>query len=387
MSTITVVDLFCGAGGASTGISRAVINMGHRIELVAVDEWATAIETHAKNHPCATHIQLPMDAIRPAEHVCHNIDLLWASPPCIGHSIARGGRPCSEESRGEAWRIFEWIEDCNVTRIIIENVPQFHNWGPLSDDGRPIPSRAGETFQQFLLALKRHGYSVDWRILCSADYGDPTIRRRLFVQAVRPPLRIQWPLPTHSKTPDMLSPTYRWLPASAIIDWSIPVNSLRALKKPLCTNTIRRIESGIKKYWKKGKWALPFLVSLRETNENNIQNSAQSISLPTQTILSSGNYDLLAIPFIIQYHGMSNHHSICEPLNTLGTKNQYAVVYGDNTGVGYRMLAPHELAAAQGFPWYYQFCGNLTETIKQIGNAVPVNTATELCRAALEGIE
>lgn len=389
MSTINVVDLFCGAGGASTGIVRAVANMGHEIRLVTVDQWDTAIETHAQNHPHATHIALPMHEVCPLDYVRGNIDLLWASPPCTSHSTARGGRPCSEKSRGEAWCVLDWLENCNVKRVVIENVPQFRNWGPLGNDGHPIPSRAGETFRQFLSALKRRGYRVDWRLLCAADYGDPTLRRRLFIQAVTPPLEIQWPIPTHSETADMFAPAHRWLPASTIIDWSIPGEPISQRQKPLCTNTMRRIESGIKKYWKCGGWAEPFLVSLRGTNESNIENSAQSIDSPTRTILASGIHDSIVLPFIIDYHGMSNHHSIGQPLNTLGTRNQYAIVHGDGDriGVAYRMLAPHELAAAQGFPKYYRFCGKLTDEVRQIGNAVPVNTAAALCWAALGGMQ
>ncbi len=51
--------------------------------------------------------------------------------------------------------------------------------------------------------------------------------------------------------------------------------------------------------------------------------------------------------------------------------------------IRFRMLKPHELAAAQGFPKDYKFTGNTTEVVKQIGNAVPKNLAKALVRAAL----
>ena len=43
--TFLVADLFCGAGGSSTGAQRAVAQLGGRMDLVAVNHWATAIAT------------------------------------------------------------------------------------------------------------------------------------------------------------------------------------------------------------------------------------------------------------------------------------------------------------------------------------------------------
>lgn len=50
---LNVADLFCGAGGSSTGAARA---LGDRLgRLTAVDHWDVAIETHSLNHPEAQH--------------------------------------------------------------------------------------------------------------------------------------------------------------------------------------------------------------------------------------------------------------------------------------------------------------------------------------------
>ncbi|CAK0760190.1 hypothetical protein CCP1ISM_9970001 [Azospirillaceae bacterium] len=51
----------------------------------------------------------------------------------------------------------------------------------------------------------------------------------------------------------------------------------------------------------------------------------------------------------------------------------------------FRMLQPHELARAMGFPGDYAFTGTKEQQIRQIGNAVPVNTARALVRALFEG--
>lgn len=48
---ILVADLLCGAGGSSTGCARALAELGLKMELVCVNHWGVAIETHQKNHP------------------------------------------------------------------------------------------------------------------------------------------------------------------------------------------------------------------------------------------------------------------------------------------------------------------------------------------------
>ena len=68
---------------------------------------------------------------------------------------------------------------------------------------------------------------------------------------------------------------------------------------------------------------------------------------------------------------------------TIVTKDRFGLVQASYYDILFRMFQPKELAAAQGFPDDYIFCGTKTEIVKQIGNAVPVNLARALCRAAL----
>jgi len=49
-------DLFCGAGGTSTGMLMACRDLGLRLDLLAVNHWPLAIQTHLANHPWARHI-------------------------------------------------------------------------------------------------------------------------------------------------------------------------------------------------------------------------------------------------------------------------------------------------------------------------------------------
>ena len=95
----------------------------------------------------------------------------------------------------------------------------------------------------------------------------------------------------------------------------------------------------------------------------------------------------LVEPFLLQYYGNGEARRIGLPLDTVTCKDRFALIDGCpvSLDIRFRMLQPHELAAAQGFPGDYQFSGNKSQQVKQIGNAVPVNTAAALCKAVLGG--
>jgi DNA (cytosine-5)-methyltransferase 1 len=108
--------------------------------------------------------------------------------------------------------------------------------------------------------------------------------------------------------------------------------------------------------------------------------------LPTQT---TSNQFGVCEPFLVQYYGNGGAASVNDPLDTVTCKDRFALVEptaGPMIDVRFRMLQPHELAAAQGFPSDYQFTGNKSEVVKQIGNAVPCGLARALVRAALGGV-
>jgi DNA (cytosine-5)-methyltransferase 1 len=440
---IQIADLFCGAGGESTGIVDACQAAGRPVELLAVNHWDIAIETHSRNHPDAHHLCETLQAVDPLRAVPgRRLNLLWASPECTHHSNARGGRPCSDQSRASAWLLLKWLQELYVEHVIIENVPEWLNWGPLDARGNPLASGRGKTFQAFVQAMRSLGYRVDWRILNAADYGAPTTRRRLFVQARRIAGAIRWPEPSHAEhsLSDALIPDSRrpWVPAREIIDWSVIGQSIRERSRPLAPATLRRIETGIRRYW--GEWAEPFLVILRGTSNtravnqplptitaggghiglvtpfvtqsehgNRVHDIAQpmptitcssrgfglveplilhqmtpgrtrTVAEPLPTITTRSAHGLVE-PFIVQYYGQGDARSVRAPLDTVTCTDRFGLVEGDaQLDIRFRMLQPHELAAAQGFPSGYWFAGNRSDQVRQIGNAVPCPVAAALCR-------
>lgn len=70
---IYAADLFCGAGGSSTGLVEAVSELGLELNLLAVNHWQTAVNTHTINHPGARH----MCADLPSAHSITDYIVRW----------------------------------------------------------------------------------------------------------------------------------------------------------------------------------------------------------------------------------------------------------------------------------------------------------------------
>lgn len=249
-----IVDLFAGGGGASEGIRLAL----GRCPDVAINHDADAIRMHEDNHPQTRHYHEDVYAVDPIEAAAgRQVELLWASPACTHFSRAKSGVPLNEQSRSLAWVIVDgreapeanppraprgWARDVRPAVIVLENVLEFQDWGPLGPDGKPIKERKGETFREFVGALVDLGYRVEWRVLNAADFGAPTSRRRLFLIARCDGRPIAWPAPTHG--PGRLP--YRT--AAECIDWTIPTRSIFGRKKPLAEKTMARIAKGIQRF-------------------------------------------------------------------------------------------------------------------------------------------
>lgn len=369
MSVLNIADLFCGAGGTSTGVIQAATRLGYSPRLTAVNHWQRAVDTHTANHPEARHLCASVDSLNPRHLFAEGeLDVLWASPECTHHSRARGGKPMLDQSRATAWCVTRWADALRPACIMVENVPEFEEWGPLDDAGKPIPGQAGRTFFAWVETLRAIGYTVDWRKLSAADFGDPTTRTRLFVQAVRGGRRIVWPDATHTEQADLFGRP-RWRSAeSAVIDWSLPAPLISDRKRPLAPRTMARIKEGLARY------GGSFIVAMEHGGRT--IDAAQP--LPTITCAKGGAFAL-----VVEYYGKGVARPVTEPLPTVTCNDRFGLIQFDSRGVGFRMLQPHELAAAQGFPPTYKFTGTKRDITRQIGNAVPCGFARALIGAFL----
>ena len=124
----------------------------------------------------------------------------------------------------------------------------------------------------------------------------------------------------------------------------------------------------------------PFIIA------NRTNNAPKRIREPVPT-LCTGNHVALIEPFIVKFYGTTRAARLDRPLDAVTTRDRFGLVTVDGKqyqlDIRFRMLAPHELAQAQGFAREHHFCGTRTEQVRQIGIAVPVNTAQALCEAVL----
>lgn len=237
-----VVDLFAGGGGASSGIALA-----YREPDVAVNHSPIAVAVHRANHPNTLHFQCDVFEVDPIQATGGRpVGILWASPDCRHHSKAKGGKPRSKKIRSLAWVVIKWATACRPRLIMLENVEEFADWGPLDAEGKPCPKRKGMTFRRWIKQLENQGYKVEYRQLTAADYETPTIRKRLYVIARCDGQPIVWPAATHAK--GGAGGLKAWRSAAECINWSLPARSIFDRPKPLAINTQRRIAKGLCRY-------------------------------------------------------------------------------------------------------------------------------------------
>lgn len=288
---------------------------------------------------------MSIDKIRPTDlYRRGQLNGMWASPECTHHSVALGGKPINDQRRSTAWNVVHWAEQLLPEYIWVENVPEFEKWGPLDARNRPLKSRKGEIFHAWVNTLRSIGYKVDWRVLCAADYGDPTTRKRLFILATRGRRKIYWPDPTHARNPDpqdMFAPNLKpWVPARDIIDWNHRGELLSKRKKKLSPKTWTRIINGFIKHGfdplvvgidnassdhsrsvneplstitTKQRHALAYLVKFRH-NE-----CADSLDLPLSAVTCSGAHHGLVQPYLIPQQSRTPDRSIDLPISTITT--------------------------------------------------------------------
>ena len=348
------VDLFCGAGGTSTGVEKASYNGKKCAKVIAcVNHDANAIASHAANHPDAVHFTEDIRTLEltpMVEHLARMREkypdayvVLWASLECTNFSKAKGGMPRDADSRTLAEHLFRYIEAIKPDYIQIENVEEFMCWGDLDENGKPISRDKGTSYLMWVKNVCAYGYDYDWRILNAADYGAYTSRKRFFGQFAKTGLPIAFPIATHAKSrtsegeffkDDTMKP---WKPVREVLDLNDEGESIFGRKKPLVEKTLERIYAGLIKFVAGGKEA--FIVKYNSMNGKTGKYVAPGIDEPCPTVATQNRLGIAKVRFLSKYYGGKDHNeTIEEPAGTVTTKDHHAFVsvhYGNgfNTSV------------------------------------------------------
>jgi len=229
-------------------------------------------------------------------------------------------------------------------------------------------------------------------IVNCADYGDATTRRRFFLKAVRRGCgRITWPEPTYAENPqpELFGERKRWRGIRECLDLADTGKSIFGRKKPLSANTLRRIQVGLKRYC-----GMEFQMDMLGAGGPD-GCRIRSVDEPCPTIATKGAIRVIT-PFVMDMshpgdtHDAGRLNGADEPMRTVTTRNNSAAVIlpqledGRVVDIRIRMLKPSELAAAHSFPPDYELTGTRGDMVKQIGNSVPVRTASAMCSTDID---
>lgn len=354
MIKLLYIDLFCGAGGTSTGVENARYAGEQCAKVIAcVNHDSNAIASHAANHPAALHFTEDIRTLALSPLVAHvermkNIYpdaqvVLWASLECTNFSKAKGGQPRDADSRTLAEHLFRYIEAINPDYIQIENVEEFMSWGDMDENGKPLSKDKGRCYERWKRNVKKYGYDFDWRILNAADYGAYTTRKRFFGIFAKRGLPIVFPEPTHCKEgkSDMFGKLEKWRPVKEVLDFSDEGESIFTRKKPLAEKTLERIYAGLIKFVAGGKDAF-----ISRYNTVRPQDTCTSIEEPVGVVTTANRFAKVQVSFLSkQYsgHPESKNISVEEPAGTITCKDHHAFVsayYGNGHNHSVEQPAP-----------------------------------------------
>lgn len=347
---MTVVDLFCGAGGLSQGFMQA----GFKV-LVGQDYNDIAGVTFAATHPEAKFIGGPIQQVTPQQILKASglkrgeIDVLVGGPPCQGYSVYNHQRGVNDPRAGLFREYLRIVEGLQPRWLVMENVTG-------------ITSIAnGGIVKEIQENMHRLGYRVEMKILRAEEYGVPQERRRIFFIGTRTDLPILFPEPTHGKG---LQPFVTvW---DAISDLPKLENGVKAAPAPYAKVAQNHFQSMLR-----GKNSLV---------QNHSASKLSKINEERMKFIPPGG-SWRDIPFDLLPDGMKKAKR-SDHTKRYGRpkKSDLACTILTKCDVHWgayihpvqnRSLTVREAARLQAFPDSFTFHGSATEQYMQVGNAVP----------------
>lgn len=340
-----VIDLFCGAGGATTGFLKALVNGKCPYKVIGcVNHDPLAIQSHWANHPEVEHHEEDIRTLK-LDKLLATLTywrkkypkaklILWASPDCTHHSKAKGGMPREADSRTLAAHLYRYIRILAPDYIMIENVAEFKDWGPLDENQKPIKHLKGIHFERWRSFIRSwFKYSDEWRMMCSADFGGRTTRTRLFgifskiTDGKRLP--IAWPEPTHSKNPEKTG-LKKWLPVRDVLQlddhgYSILNRSRNKYlpknrQKEIVDATLERIYAGLLKHVKP---EIDQFMMMNYSGDPKHKNF--SLEQPGRTVTTIDHHKLISSEFLATYNKSPVIRDLQQPCPTVTTKDRFGL--------------------------------------------------------------
>ena len=359
---LTVIDLFCGAGGLSEGFRQAGF---HVLAGQDFDEQAGA--TFAATHHEATFIGGPIQNVTPQQLLKAaglkkgEIDVIVGGPPCQGYSVYNHQRGEADPRAGLFREYLRIVEGIQPRWIVMENVT-----GITSIAG-------GGIVDEIRSAMRELGYRVDMRVLRSEDYGVPQERRRVFFIATRTDAPILFPERTHG--PELLPFVTVW---DAISDLPVLQNGddgdpRRYAKRP--QNAYQAIIRGDRVIVE--NHSAPRLGRINERRMKHIPPGGSWRDIPRE-LLPAGMLKAKRSDHTKRY-GRPRKTDLACTILTKCDVHWGAYIHP----VQDRSFTVREAARLQSFPDSFVFQGSRTEQYVQVGNAVPPLLGKRVAEALL----
>ena len=364
MGNLSVIDLFCGAGGLSEGFRQA----GYHV-LAANDFFDAAGETFAATHPEAKFLPGPIqqyaadDFLKAAGLEAGELDVLVGGPPCQGFSVYNHQRGLHDERSSLYQEYLRIVAGLRPNWIVLENVTGMTSAG------------GGAAVKAILDGLEDLGYSVEAKILRAEEYGVPQERRRIVFIGNRIGLPIEFPSPTHgpgllpfTTVEDAISDLPRLINGGGDDGIAIFASEARSAFQ----SELRGGSNGVRNH------AAAKLASVNLERLKHIPQGGSWRDIPV---------DLL--PAGMKRAKRSDHTKRYGRLSWTGMASTILTKCDPHWGAYFhpdqnRTVTVREAARLQSFPDFFQFKGSRTEQYVQVGNAVPPLLGRAIAQQILE---
>lgn len=331
MGEYNVIDLFCGAGGLSYGFESAGFNI-----LLGIDNDAKALETFELNHKGSKSICGDITKVTYEDDIKpligdKKIDVIIGGPPCQGMSLS-GPRKFDDPRNKLYLSYIRLVQEIQPKAFVIENVPGL------------VGLFDGQIKDSIIEKFTAMGYKIQYKILCSADYGVPQSRRRVVFVGYKEG-EFQYP----KENPN-------------VVTCEMALSDLPPLVDELGTELSDYATEPKSDYQK----------LMRKRSDKVLNHVAANHSDKVKEIISlvpdGGNYKDLPEKYrnTRNFHVAWTRFARNKPAPTIDTGHRHHFHYEYN-----RVPTVRECARLQSFPDDFKFLGNKTQQFRQVGNAVP----------------
>ncbi len=347
MSDYNVLDLFCGCGGLSYGFESAGFNV-----LLGIDNDAKALETFELNHKnsksiCGDITQITYEKdIKPLLGG-KTIDLIIGGPPCQGMSLS-GPRKFDDPRNKLYLSYIRLVDEIKPKAFVIENVPGL------------VGLFDGKIKDSIIEKFTAMGYNIQYKILCSADYGVPQNRKRVVFVGTKHG-EFNYPEPRQD-----------------VVTCSMALSDLPSLEHDLGEEEAQYITVPLNAYQ----------ALMRKRSKAVYNHVAAQHSEKVQSIIAlvpdGGNYKDLPEEFrsTRNFHVAWTRFASDKPAPTIDTGHRHHFHYKYN-----RVPTVRECARLQSFPDDFVFLGNKTQQFRQVGNAVPPLMAQAIAEEVMKMLD